>query len=143
MGKDSFSGDPGRTKEHTSGEERDTPVFRVRGLEDLKSRESSRMEGRESSENQTPTDKRLPLKATDQGSTWEAVTSALGIGPWTYLLLGSSIFILLLNTMLGPGWFSRVIQNDRGFDTRERSSSRNGVYQIMPLDDPSNLLDYP
>lgn len=142
MGKDSFSGDAGGEEENSSGEELETPVFRVRGLGDLTSRESALTEGRESSENQTPTDKSVPLKSTDQGSTWEAVTSALGIGPWTYVLLGSSIFIILLNTILGPGWFARVIQSDGGSDARESSSSRNGVYQIMPLDDPSNLLDY-
>lgn len=143
MGMDSFSGDGGHTEGNNSGDERETPVFRVRGLGDVTSRESARTESRESSENQTPTDKRLLPKATDQGSTWEAFTRSLGIGPWTYVLLGSSIFILLLNTILGPGWFARVIQSDGGFDAGESSSSRGGVYRIMPMDDPSNLLDYP
>lgn len=76
----------------------------------------------------------------DETPLWDKVQASLGLGFWSYAGLGLALFIIVLNNWLGVGWLGRAINPD--FDTEgmvnvERQTQQ---VQVMPLDDPSNLL---
>ncbi|CAM9708911.1 unnamed protein product [Sphacelaria rigidula] len=81
------------------------------------------------------------LDEEQEGFDWERLTKALGLGTWSYVGLGLSLALILLNTTLGLGWVSRLVTPEfdkEGIENIEEQ--RKGDIQVLPLDDPSNLL---
>lgn len=79
-------------------------------------------------------------EAEDEVPILEKIQMSLGLGTWSYVGLGLSVFIIFLNNFLGMGWMTRVLQPD--FDTEglvDVEQQRQQI-QVMPLDDASNLL---
>lgn len=74
-------------------------------------------------------------------SSCEQLQGSLGLGTWSYIGLGLSLMIILLNNTLGLGWLGRLVTPD--FDTEGMTNIENqrpGQVQVLPLDDTSNLL---
>lgn len=74
--------------------------------------------------------------AQDERSVWQKAQEALGLGFWSYAGFGLALFILTLNNTLGLGWLARLI----GAEGSGPRIDVNPQVQILPLDDPSNLL---
>jgi hypothetical protein len=68
---------------------------------------------------------------------WAKVESALGLGVWSYIGLGTAILIIFLNSSLGPGWASRILDGESAIPT---PSGSNLPYTVIPLNRPENLL---
>lgn len=120
-------------------EDREAPTFVIKGLG--QGTKSWREAVREESLSDDAEGDSSNTSSGGESSTWERVTQALGIGTWSYVTLGFSVFIILLNNTLGPGWLTRLLQGE----TFDQASTANIVeqrpFQVIPLDDPSNLLE--
>lgn len=71
---------------------------------------------------------------------WDRVQMSLGLGKWSYAGLGLAVFIIFLNNWLGVGWLTRVMTPDFDTEGLVDVEGRGQQIQIMPMDDPSNLL---
>jgi hypothetical protein len=68
---------------------------------------------------------------------WAKVESALGLGVWSYIGLGTAVLIIFLNSSLGPGWASRILDGESAIP---QPSGSNLPYTVVPLNRPENLL---
>lgn len=116
---------------------REAPVFLIKGLRQgtttWPESEDTNLEG--------DRDLQAEGKYKDERSAWEKIEQSLGLGTWSYVTLGVSIFIILLNTTLGPGWLARLVQGDDYNPGIVTTTEGQQAYQVMPLDDPVNLLE--
>lgn len=74
-------------------------------------------------------------------ATFPQLQKSLGLGAWSYVGLGTAIFVLVLNNTLGLGWLGRLFGGD--FDTEgivDVEGQRQQQVQVMQLDGDSNLL---
>lgn len=83
-------------------------------------------------------------KAADNNPVWERIQASLGLGTWSYVGLGVSLFLILLNNFLGLGWLARFLVPDFdplvGEGQPSKSPSQNQEIETMPLGAPSNFL---
>lgn len=77
----------------------------------------------------------------DAMPVWDKVQAALGLGFWSYAGLALSVFIILLNNVLGPGWAAKFIDPEFEPDSVIDLQQQGRQIQYMPLDDASNLLE--
>ncbi|CAM9513015.1 unnamed protein product, partial [Laminaria digitata] len=71
---------------------------------------------------------------------WDRVQMSLGLGKWSYAGLGLALFIIFLNNWLGVGWLTRAMTPDFDTEGLVDLEQRGQQIQVMPMDDPSNLL---
>lgn len=71
---------------------------------------------------------------------WDRVQMSLGLGKWSYAGLGLALFIIFLNNWLGVGWLTRAMTPDFDTEGLVDIEQRGQQIQVMPMDDPSNLL---
>jgi hypothetical protein len=86
-----------------------------------------------------PAEEPLDVNATPPAPPegWAKFESALGLGLWSYIGLGTAILIIFLNQTLGPGWASRILDGESAIPT---PSGLNLPYTVVPLNRPENLL---
>ncbi|CAM9443383.1 unnamed protein product [Choristocarpus tenellus] len=111
-------------------------VFKVRGLQKDRWRATPWSEGREDVEVMESKGVSDDQGVADTRSTWEKVQKALGLGFYSYAGLGLALIIIFLNQTLGLGWLAKLLGGDGGGVFVETQSP----FQVVPLDDPSNLL---